>query len=130
MARFDAQFWGANIDPSERYVLSAAGSTRHRLAAGDSQFANLVLAGDWVYNGFPVGCVESATLGGLQAARAITGGTASSHPIFGERTAEAAALPMQSRSRLPRYVPGLTDLELPPPYTFKKLSIRSFRCAR
>ncbi|MFM2069651.1 MAG: hypothetical protein RLZZ584_4560, partial [Pseudomonadota bacterium] len=79
-ARFDAQYWCANVDPSERYVLSVAGSTRFRLAAGDSQFGNMVLAGDWVANGFAVGCVESATLGGLQAARAITGDTGDTAP--------------------------------------------------
>lgn len=122
-ARFEAQFWRANIDPSERYVLSVAGSTKHRLAADDSQFCNLVLAGDWVDNGFAVGCVESATLGGLQAARAITGGT---QPFYGEHTMESARYGHGRRHALPGFVPGLSELELPPPYRFKKLTIRSF----
>ncbi len=122
VARFDAQFWRANIDPSERYVLSVAGSTKHRLAADNSQFANLVLAGDWVDNGFAVGCVESATLGGLQAARAITGG---SQALYGERTMESSR-PSPARRALPRYLPSLNELQLTPPYEFKHLTIRSF----
>ena len=123
VARFDAQFWRANIDPSERYVLSVAGSTKHRLAADDSQFGNLVLAGDWVDNGFAVGCVESATLGGLQAARAITGGT---QPLYGEQTMEAGRYGATRRAAMPTYSPELNDLELKPPYHFKNLTIRSF----
>ena len=43
-----SQYWRANIDPSERYVLSLAGSTKYRLKAGESGFDNLYLAGDWV----------------------------------------------------------------------------------
>lgn len=81
-ARFDAQYWRANFQPSERYVLSVAGSTKHRIRAGESGFDNLYLAGDWVQVGpFDMGCIEAATMGGLQAARAICG-----HPrvIVGE----------------------------------------------
>jgi acetoacetate decarboxylase len=138
-ARLDAQYWCANVDPSERYVLSVAGSTRWRLRAGDSQFANLVLAGDWVDNGFAVGCVESATLGGLQAAQAITGvGAGAPLPAAGlgrlaqlgttgatGATAPAPSAPPPTRT-LPRFVPMLADLELPPPYAFRNLTIRSF----
>jgi uncharacterized protein with NAD-binding domain and iron-sulfur cluster len=73
-ARFAAQFWRANFQPSERYVLSTAGSIRHRLAADGSGYANLFLAGDWVDNGaLNAGCVEAAVMAGLQAARAIVG---------------------------------------------------------
>jgi hypothetical protein len=39
--RLEAQFSRANIDPSERYVLSVAGSTKHRLPSGESGFENL-----------------------------------------------------------------------------------------
>lgn len=134
-ARFDSQFWRANIDPSERYVLTVAGSTKHRLTAGDSQFEKLVLAGDWVDTGFSVGCVEAATMGGLQAARAITG---SKKPIYGEHTVESAdaqtapgpapAPPPAPgpNAPLPPFIAGPGCLELSPPYKFKKLEIRSF----
>lgn len=72
-ARFDAQYWRANIDPSERYVMSVTGSSRFRLRADESGFDNLLLAGDWLKTGLDAGCVEAATMGGMQASRAICG---------------------------------------------------------
>lgn len=70
-ARFDSQYWRANTDPSDRYVQSLPGSDPHRLRADGSGFANLFLAGDWIDTGLNAGCIEAATLGGLQAANAI-----------------------------------------------------------
>ena len=69
--RFEYQWFRANIDPSSRYVLALPGTTRYRLHAHESGFDNLVLAGDWLHTGLNYGCVESAVIGGLQAARAI-----------------------------------------------------------
>lgn len=79
--RFDAQYWCANVDPSDRYVLSPQGTAKYRLRSDDSGFENLYLAGDWTYNGINLGCVEAAAISGLQAGRAISG-----YPkvIFGE----------------------------------------------
>ena len=71
--RFDSQYWRANIDPSERYVQATTGSSRYRLKTDQSGFYNLLLTGDWIDNGFNLGCVESATISGLQTARAISG---------------------------------------------------------
>jgi uncharacterized protein with NAD-binding domain and iron-sulfur cluster len=71
--RFDAQFWCANVNPSDRYVQALAGTTQHRLKAEESGFDNVALAGDWVKTGVDAGCIEGATLGGMQAARAISG---------------------------------------------------------
>lgn len=68
-----SQYHRAGVDPSDRHVLSVAGSTRHRLPAGGSGFANLVLAGDWVRTSLNVGCIEAAVEGGLYAAEAILG---------------------------------------------------------
>ena len=73
VARFDSQYWRANIAPAERYVLSVPNSTKYKLAANQSGFSNLYLAGDWVRNGLDFGCIESATMGGLQASRSICG---------------------------------------------------------
>jgi len=81
-ARFDSQFWRANFDPSERYVLTPAGSVQLRLASDESGYANLFLAGDWTRNGLDLGCVEAAMMSGRQAARAIAEET---HAIAGER---------------------------------------------
>ena len=71
--KIESTYHRANIDPSERYVLSVAGSTKYRLRANESGLANLVLAGDWTNNGFNAGCVEAATMSGIQAANAIQG---------------------------------------------------------
>jgi uncharacterized protein with NAD-binding domain and iron-sulfur cluster len=72
-ARFDGQYWRANVSPWERYVLTPAGSVEHRLPSDDSGFANLKLAGDWTRTGIDGGCVEAAVISGMDAARAITG---------------------------------------------------------
>jgi uncharacterized protein with NAD-binding domain and iron-sulfur cluster len=67
------QYLRANIDPSERYVLSVAGSSSSRIRGSESGFSNLALAGDWVWTPINAGCVEAATMGALDAARAISG---------------------------------------------------------
>ena len=72
-ARFDRQYWRANVDPAERYVLSVPGSTARRLVTHGTGLANLYLAGDWLKTGLDCGCVEAAVMGGMQAARAISG---------------------------------------------------------
>lgn len=76
-ARFDSQYWRANIDPSERYVLSLVNTSEYRLRADQSGFSNLFLAGDWLKTGLDAGCVEAAVMGGMQASRAICGA-----PVF------------------------------------------------
>jgi uncharacterized protein with NAD-binding domain and iron-sulfur cluster len=72
-ARFDSQYWRANLSPAERYVLSVPGSTQYRLTPAGSGFANLYLAGDWTLNGLNFGCIESATMGGLEVSQALCG---------------------------------------------------------
>ncbi|MDQ6806131.1 MAG: FAD-dependent oxidoreductase, partial [Actinomycetota bacterium] len=82
-ARFDSQYWRANVHGSERYVLTPAGSVDQRLPSAASGFANLVLAGDWTRNGIDAGCVEAAAISGLQAAHELIGVSA---PILGADT--------------------------------------------
>ncbi len=72
-ARLDAQYWTANVDPSDRYVQSPPGSTIHRLRADEAGYQNLFLAGDWTNCGLNAGCIEAAVLSGLQAANAVRG---------------------------------------------------------
>ena len=79
-ARFDAQYWRSNIDPSARYVLSPPGGMALRLQPDNSGFANLFLAGDWTYTPMSSGCVEAATMSGLRAAQGVLG---SPVPIYG-----------------------------------------------
>jgi uncharacterized protein with NAD-binding domain and iron-sulfur cluster len=80
--RLAAQYLRANFIPTERYVLSPAGLTVHRLESGaladpltptPDRFPNLYLAGDWTLNGVNGGCVEAATMSGMLASRAICG---------------------------------------------------------
>ncbi len=62
-----------NVNPSDRYVLSVAGATEHRLRPDESGFANLTLTGDYTRNGWNAGCVEATVMGGMLAAHAISG---------------------------------------------------------
>jgi uncharacterized protein with NAD-binding domain and iron-sulfur cluster len=71
-ARFDGQFWKANVDPTECCVQSMTNTTRFRMAPGDSGFDNLYLAGEWTRTGLNASCVEAAIMSGMGAAQAIT----------------------------------------------------------
>lgn len=73
VARFNSQYCHANIDPSERYVLSVPGSTQYRLHADDPDFDNVFITGDWTYSGVNAGCVEGTVMSGLLTASAMTG---------------------------------------------------------
>jgi uncharacterized protein with NAD-binding domain and iron-sulfur cluster len=73
--RLTSQFFRGNFQPTERYVLTPAGSVKYRLQTDKSGYDNLFLTGDWIRNGFNSGCVESAVISGMQAARAISGST-------------------------------------------------------
>jgi hypothetical protein len=78
---FDTQFWTANINPSDRYVLSLPGSIRYRISPMDMDFDNLTVAGDWTASGLDSGCIEAATMSGLLAAHALSG-----RPALGDIT--------------------------------------------
>jgi 15-cis-phytoene desaturase len=79
--RFDSQYWIANFQPSERYTLCPAREIAYRLKTDESGYENLYLTGDWIKNGMNAGCIESAVIAGLEAARAITHST---EKIIGE----------------------------------------------
>ncbi|MFY0530987.1 hypothetical protein [Nannocystis pusilla] len=68
--RLAAQHCWATQNASDRQIVTLPGDPRHRLAAGDSGFRNLWLAGDWVGGGLDLACAEGAVMAGLQAARA------------------------------------------------------------
>jgi uncharacterized protein with NAD-binding domain and iron-sulfur cluster len=71
--RFESQFWTANVNPSDRYVLSLPGSAAYRISPLDYTYDNLTVAGDWTDCGFNAGCVEAAVMSGRLAAHAISG---------------------------------------------------------
>lgn len=72
-ARLDDQYRVAAVDPSDRYVQSLPGSARFRIAADESGYANVHLAGDWTACGLEAGCIEAASMSGLQAANSVLG---------------------------------------------------------
>ena len=73
LARLSSQYLRANIDPSERYVLSLSGTVQYRMAADGSGYDNLILAGDWTKTDWNVGCIEAAVTSGINAAAAVEG---------------------------------------------------------
>lgn len=80
-ARFETQYWRANVDPSERYTLALPGTFKARIRPDRTGFANLSICGDWVDNGFYIGAAEGAVISGMLAFRAVTGQPL---PISGE----------------------------------------------
>jgi uncharacterized protein with NAD-binding domain and iron-sulfur cluster len=70
--RFLTQYWRANVNPSDRYVIHTPGSFRHRISPLDRTYDNLTIAGDWTDSGFHSGCVEGAVMSGLLAAHALS----------------------------------------------------------
>jgi uncharacterized protein with NAD-binding domain and iron-sulfur cluster len=70
-ARFATQFWTANVNPSDRYVLSLPGSSAYRISPLEQSCDNLTVAGDWTACGFNAGCVEAAVMSGRLAAHAL-----------------------------------------------------------
>jgi uncharacterized protein with NAD-binding domain and iron-sulfur cluster len=71
--RLRSQYFNANIDPSDLYVMSLTDSSRFRLKTDESGYDNLYLTGDWIDNGFNAGCIEATVMAGLQTARAMSG---------------------------------------------------------
>jgi hypothetical protein len=71
-ARFDGQYWRANVDPSDRYTLTLPGTTRFRISPLDDTYDNLAVAGDWTDSGLNMGCVESAVMSGRLASHALS----------------------------------------------------------
>ena len=72
-ARFEAQFIRGILNPSERYILSAPGSTRFRLRAEETGIDNLLHVGDHTFTGVNAGCVEAAVMSGMNAAQHLAG---------------------------------------------------------
>ena len=69
--RWRAQFFGANIAPSDRYTLTLPGSIEARMRFDETGFANLLVCGDWVgHDGINAGFVDGSMFCGVQAARA------------------------------------------------------------
>lgn len=70
--RFLSQYWRANVNPTDRYVLALPGSLKHRISPLDPTYDNLTIAGDWTDCGFNEGCTEAAVISGRLAAHALS----------------------------------------------------------
>ena len=81
------------------------------LAADESGFEGLVLAGDWTRTGYNLGCIEAATMSGLMAARAL-GAPVS---IVGE----GPRRPAEPQAALPRYIDRPGEMSLRSPYVME-----------
>jgi len=71
-SRFDGQFWTANVNPSDRCVLTLPGTVKYRISPLDDTYDNLTIAGDWTDCGYNFGCVEAAVMSGRLAAHALS----------------------------------------------------------
>lgn len=69
----NGQYINANVNPTDRYVLSVPGSPQHRISPLDNTYDNLTICGDWTDCGHNMGCVESAVMSGRLAAHALSG---------------------------------------------------------
>lgn len=73
VARFATQYWRANVNPTDRYVLSLPGSLKFRISPLDMTYDNMTIAGDWTECGLNSGCTEAAVMSGRLAAHALAG---------------------------------------------------------
>ena len=71
--RFETQYWRANVNPSDRYVLAVPDGAKHRISPLDMTYDNMTIAGDWTACGLNQGCVEAAVISGRLAAHALSG---------------------------------------------------------
>lgn len=71
-SRFDTQYWRANVNPTDRYVLALPGTLKYRISPLDNTYDNFTICGDWTDAGFNEGCVEAAVMSGRLAAHAIS----------------------------------------------------------
>jgi uncharacterized protein with NAD-binding domain and iron-sulfur cluster len=117
--RFDAQYWRANVTPTDQYVLTKAGSVEHRLPSDESGFENLSLAGDWTRNGIDGGCVEAAVISGIEAAARINGVGA---VIPGRESRWLRPAPVE----LPAYVEFGGRATTPPPFLSEGGRLRGY----
>jgi len=71
--RVDQQYYRANIDPNERYTVSAPGTLQFRLKAWESSYSNVALSSDAIYTGFNIGSFEGSVMSGMLASLAVSG---------------------------------------------------------
>ncbi len=98
----------ANVHPGEAYVLSTPDTLWLRPEPWITEFGNLYVAGDWIRTGYEIGTLESATIGGRKAARAIAGGTRTFIGEGGGREAVRSRVLRAVGAAVGRWVRGAT----------------------
>jgi uncharacterized protein with NAD-binding domain and iron-sulfur cluster len=91
-------YYRANVDPSERYTLTVADSSKYRMRTTDSGYLNLFLTGDWIQNGLNQGSFEATTTSGMLASRAISGYPRNIYRVDGAKLTEPLRLSSPSAS--------------------------------
>ena len=71
--RLKEQYFRANTDPTERYVIAKAGTASVRLKPSQSGFSNLAIAGEWTDTGVNISSIEAAVISGMRVSREIAG---------------------------------------------------------
>jgi uncharacterized protein with NAD-binding domain and iron-sulfur cluster len=119
--RLLAQYIRPNIFPSERYVMSCAGTIEARIRADDTGFANLTIAGDWIDNPQNLGSFEASVMSGKLASRALTG-----LPKEILRVDPKNPLLTPPTNGPPRFVEPLGNQTYPGRIDFKDVTLNSF----
>ena len=115
------QYLRPNIAPSERYVMSRAGTIEARLRADDTGFANLTIAGDWTDNPQNLGSFEASVMSGKLDSRALTG-----LPKEILRVDPKNPLLPAPTTWPPRFVEPLGNQTFPGRIDFKDVTLNSF----
>jgi len=125
--RLNSQYLHANIDPTERYVQSVAGSSVHRLRTDQSGFLNLYLTGDWIDNPQNLGSFEATVMSGKLASRAISGFPKHILRVSDDNPLMKMRPPFQLPSAgNPRFVDHSGMQSFPGPIEFKNMDMWGF----
>ncbi len=72
-ARPQTQYWRANTDPTERYVIANANTAGVRIDPGATGFSNLSVVGEWTDTGVNISSIEATVISGMRASRSLSG---------------------------------------------------------
>ncbi|MBS0643393.1 MAG: NAD(P)-binding protein [Proteobacteria bacterium] len=71
--RLKAQYWRANTDPTELYVIAEADTASARLHPDKTGFTNLSIAGEWTNTGINISSIEATVVSGMRVSRGLAG---------------------------------------------------------
>ena len=114
------EYLRANYDPHARCTLALPRQAANRIAADDTGYHNLTVAGDWTSNYIQVACLEGTVQSGIRAARVISEQPAL-YRMIGESflnpgpavAVHPPARPGRGRGILGRFAPGRASTVTP-----------------